>query len=110
MSRSARGYTFPNWKSGSRAWGCLWGGAVWLMNCPRCDESLAADATVCSSCGLAISSSSAQCCPVCGADLASAVAICPHCGTSLTSPNHATPAAYEPPPEDEQSGSPTTPY
>lgn len=80
------------------------------MICPRCGESLAADATACSSCGLTISSSAAQRCPVCGADLAPGVAVCPHCGASLTSPNHATPAAYEPPPEDEQSGPPTTPY
>src|SRR5690242_5708652 len=101
MTHSAGGYTFL---SGSRAWGCLWGGVACVMICPRCGESLAADATVCSSCGLTISSSSAQHCPVCGADLASDAAVCPHCGTSLTTSNHATPAAYEPPPEDEQSG------
>ncbi len=80
------------------------------MICPRCGESLATDATVCSSCGLTISSSSSQRCPVCGAGLAPGVAVCPHCGTPLSPLNHATPAAYEPPPEDEQSGSPTTPY
>ncbi|HEU4783079.1 MAG TPA: zinc ribbon domain-containing protein, partial [Ktedonobacterales bacterium] len=84
------------------------------MICPRCGETLAADATVCATCGLTISTSTsaAQRCPVCGADLASGGAICPHCGTSLTptSPNHAAPTAYEPPPEDEQSGAPTTPY
>jgi Double zinc ribbon len=80
------------------------------MICPRCGESLAADATVCPSCGLPIPSSSAQRCPVCGAGLAADATVCPHCGTSLPSANHAAPAAYEPPPADEQSGPPTTPY
>ncbi len=80
------------------------------MICPRCGESLAADATVCSSCGLTIPSSLAQHCPVCGASLAPDTAICPHCGTSLSPANHTAPVAYDPPPSDEQSGAPTTPY
>jgi Double zinc ribbon len=82
------------------------------MICPRCGESQATDATVCSSCGLDLSSSSEpeQRCPVCGANLAASATVCPHCGTSLAPKNHAAPVAYEPPPDDELSGPPTIPY
>lgn len=64
-------------------YGRLWGGVAWRMNCPRCQEPLSVDATV-----------------------------CPHCGAPLSEASHdpAAPAVYVPPRADDLEGPPTTPY